>query len=191
MEWNLSETMVLAMPKCAYCQGYGMRAGRRKNDEYPCDCVYRKVFRTCYKAFRRCVETEKRICTVSMERSFDSPGKGFYGRKIEEYIADFCVVSRRVLNPAQYLVFRYHFLLGAGCKPCCQALKMNQGTFFHRVYYIEKTLGRVFCELEPYSLFPLDAYFHGARLAPAAIVEKMPPRSARKGSPDSLLLKIA
>jgi hypothetical protein len=29
------------------------------------------------------------------------------------------------------------------------------------VYRIEQKLGRVFRELEPYSLFPLDEYFHG------------------------------
>jgi hypothetical protein len=38
---------------------------------------------------------------------------------------------------------------------------MDRGNFFHAVYRIEQKLGRVFRELEPYSLFPVDDYFHG------------------------------
>jgi len=34
-------------------------------------------------------------------------------------------------------------------------------TFFHILYKVEQKLGRVFRELEPYSLFPLDEYFGG------------------------------
>ncbi len=38
---------------------------------------------------------------------------------------------------------------------------MDRGNFFHAVYRIEQKLGRVFRELEPYSLFPVNEYFHG------------------------------
>ena len=41
-------------------------------------------------------------------------------------------------------------------------MKIDRGTFFHAVYRIEQKLGRVFRELQPYSLFPLDEYFRGA-----------------------------
>jgi hypothetical protein len=45
---------------------------------------------------------------------------------------------------------------------------MDRGNFFHSVYRIEQKLGRMFRELKPYPLFPLDDYFHGpSRLAPA------------------------
>ncbi|HVN07005.1 MAG TPA: hypothetical protein VMT86_21455 [Bryobacteraceae bacterium] len=84
-----------------------------------------------------------------------------YGRKVEEYMADFCLVSRRNLTPFEYDVFRFHFLLGADWKMCCWRLHIDRGTFFHAVYRIEQKLGRVFRELEPYSLFPLDEYFSG------------------------------
>jgi hypothetical protein len=40
-------------------------------------------------------------------------------------------------------------------------LGMNRGNFFHAVYRIEQKLGRVFRELQPYPLFPLDDYFNG------------------------------
>ncbi len=40
------------------------------------------------------------------------------------------------------------------------------------------TLGRVFRELQPYPLFPLDEYFNGpSRLIPGQVL--MPPRMAR------------
>jgi len=76
-------------------------------------------------------------------------------------MADFCLVSRRVLSEEEYRVFRYHFLLGADWKLCCRQLKMDRGNFFHAIYRIEQKLGRTFAELEPYPLFPIRSYFSG------------------------------
>ena len=59
--------------------------------------------------------------------------------------------------------FKYHFLLGADWKLCTRQLKIDRGNFFHAVYRIEQKLGRVFRELEPYPLYPLEEYFHGQR----------------------------
>lgn len=84
-----------------------------------------------------------------------------YGRKVEEYIADFCIVSRNALTQLEYDIFRFHYLLGANWKLCCWRLKLDRGEFFHMLYKIEQTLGRVFRELEPYGLFPLNEYFGG------------------------------
>jgi hypothetical protein len=91
-----------------------------------------------------------------------------WGRKDEEFIADFSLVSRRALSESEYRLFRYHFLLGADWKLCTRKLEIDRGNFFHSVYRIEQKLGRTFRELQPYPLFPLDDYFHGpSRLAPA------------------------
>ncbi len=84
-----------------------------------------------------------------------------WGRKDEEYCADFLLVSRRTLSPEEYKIFNYHFLLGADWKLCCMRLKMDRGSFFHAVYRIQQTLGRTFRELQPYGLYPLDEYFNG------------------------------
>jgi hypothetical protein len=83
-----------------------------------------------------------------------------WGRKDEEYMADFILVSRRTLTDFEYRIFKFHFLLGADWKLCCRRLSVDRGTFFHAVYRIEQELGRVFRELEPYGLFPLDEYFN-------------------------------
>jgi hypothetical protein len=83
-------------------------------------------------------------------------------------MADFVLIARRTLSEFEYRLFRYHFLLGADWKLCSRRLGIDRGNFFHAVYRIEQKLGRVFRELEPYSLFPLDEYFHGpSRLGPA------------------------
>jgi hypothetical protein len=59
-------------------------------------------------------------------------------------------------------------------------LNIDRGTFFHTVYRIEQKLGRAFRELEPYSLFPLDEYFHGAR---HAVLQVVYPASAPAPAP--------
>jgi hypothetical protein len=82
-----------------------------------------------------------------------------WGLKNEEFIADFCLVSRRTLSEREYKLFKYHFLLGADWKLCCRKLQIDRGTFFHEVYRIQEKLGKTFRELEPHALFPVDEYF--------------------------------
>ncbi len=97
---------------------------------------------------------------VSLERfAGNSNRKITWGRKDEEYMADFCLVAKRSLDPMEYKMFRFHFLLGADWRLCCRQLKMERGNFFHSVYRIEQQLGRIFRELVPYALFPVEDYF--------------------------------
>lgn len=77
-------------------------------------------------------------------------------------MADFYLVTKRTLDAFEFQLFRFHFLLGADWKLCCRRLKIDRGRFFHAVYRIEQKLGRVFRELQPYALFPLDEYFGGS-----------------------------
>jgi hypothetical protein len=84
-----------------------------------------------------------------------------WGRKDEEYLADFCLVSKRYLEDEEYKLFRFHFLLGADWKLCCRQMKMERGVFFHNIYRIQQKLGRAFRELQPYALYPVDEYFGG------------------------------
>jgi hypothetical protein len=160
MQWNRSETIALALACCAHCGGYGLRpAGRGL--EQPCNCVFRAIFRACYRRFRQCADGERHLSRVSLEFCRGKEGRMLYSRTTENYIADFCLVSRRCLDDADYRLFRFHFLLGADWTLCCRRLGMNRGTFFHSVYRIEHRLGRIFRELRPYPLYPLDEYFSG------------------------------
>lgn len=179
MNWDRSQTIALAKTTCTHCHGYGLRLGRNER-EVPCNCVFRAVFRACYSRFRDCINKDRHLSHVQLEFCSGKDYRMTYGRKVEEYIADFSLVSRNALNTLEYDIFRFHYLLGADWKLCCWRLGLDRGTFFHMIYKIEQKLGRVFRELEPHSLFPLDEYFGGTmrneRTARAvALVPKRPP----------------
>jgi hypothetical protein len=165
MEWTRSDTIALAKQSCTQCHGLGLR-GLGRVGQNPCNCVLRAIFRACYARFRHCATKEKHMSRASPEFIAGREGKLTWGRKDEEYVADFCLISRRTLDEFEYKVFKFHFLLGADWKLCTRQMKIDRGNFFHAVYRIEQKLGRVFRELEPYGLFPLDEYFHGPRRAP-------------------------
>ena len=169
MEWTRSETLALAAPRCNICLGLGLRIGR-SDTTHPCNCVLRAIFRACFERFRDCVNREGYMSRVTLDPIPGKDHRGAWGRKYEEYAADVCLVSKRTLTEFEYRIFRYHFLLGANWKMCCRKLNLDRGNFFHAVYRIEQKLGRIFRELEPYSLYPIDDYFHG----PAKRVTAMP-----------------
>jgi hypothetical protein len=131
----------------------------------------RAIFRICWDRFVRCVTQEKHLSRISLEPHAGRKRPSTWGRKDEEYIADFCLIARRTLDDLEYRLFRYHFLLGAEWRLCASKLELDRGNFFHAVYRIEQKLGRVFRELEPYALFPLDEYFNG----PSRIAAPSPP----------------
>jgi len=184
MEWTRSETLALASSSCAHCRGVGLRVGRRGN-YHPCPCVLRNIFRACYDRFRQSLEKEKFICQVSMDPLPGRESGQVWSRKDEEYIADFCLVTRRCLSDDEYLIFKYHYLLGANWKLCCRQLKLDRGLFFHAAYRIEAKLGRYYRELQPYGLYPLDEYFEGTyRNAPAVpLTPKVVPIRGRLAFP--------
>lgn len=161
MEWSRSEALALANESCTHCQGYGLRR-TGKEESQPCNCVLRGIFKVCFARFRYCARKEKHMSRVSLEQVGGKNRRQVWGRKDEEYLADFCIVAKRILTEEEHKLFRVHFLLGADWKLCCRQYKMDRGTFFHAIYRIKQKLGRAFRELEPYSLFPLDEYFGGA-----------------------------
>ena len=174
MQWNRSNTIGLASASCTTCHGNGMRIVHKVR-EAPCNCVFRAVFRACFNRFRECVALGMHTSAVSLDFCEGRDGRRTYSRKREEFMADFYLVSRRMLDDSDHRVFRYYFLLGADWKLCCRQIKMDRGTFFHAVYRVEQKLGRAFAELQPYALYPLDEYFAG-------VINK-PPRGGLPGGP--------
>ena len=160
MQWNRSNVIGLAKVSCSICHGIGLRLVH-KGKEVPCQCIFRAVFRACHNRFRECVAKGAHTSTVTLEFCRGAEGRQTYSRKREEFIADFCLVSRRHLTDAEHRVFRFHFLLGADWRLCCRRLGMDRGTFFHQVYRIQHKLGQAFAEIQPYALYPLDEYFGG------------------------------
>ncbi len=172
MEWTRSETLALAANGCTYCHGLGLRTGRRGHDT-PCLCVFRTVFRICATRFRMCQEREKSHTSVTLEGNV-------WSRKNEEYAVDFLKVTKRSLNAEDWRIFSYHYLLGADWRMCTKKLGMDRGTFFHEIYRITARLGRIYRELQPYPLFPLDEYFYGTTREQSRLIEF---REARREGP--------
>jgi hypothetical protein len=157
MEWTRTETLVMANDACAYCAGYGQVKNTRGSR--PCACVFRSIFKSCYKRFRECVENAPYVSRARLEFVPGKDSRRAWSFKNEEFIADFTLIAKRTLSPSQYTIFKYHYLLGADWQLCTRKLKMDRGEFFHHVYRIQTKLGRAFRETEPYALFPLDEYF--------------------------------
>lgn len=168
----------MAKADCAHCAGIGMLTVH-KTAQKPCQCVFRNIFRTVYKRFKSCAQSSGMANAIDYERcSTGKESRRSYGRKTEDFLADFILVTERTLNPVEYKLFRIHFMLGGDWKLCCARLKMERGNFFHAVYRIESKLGRVFAELTPYALYPLDEYF-GAVIVKTEPLPVVPPPTNR------------
>ncbi len=174
-EWSRSETLALSMHQCTSCHGAGLRLGNSKVT--PCNCVLRSIFRACFEKFKQCMDREKYVSQVSLEPGNSRGGRMTWGRKNEEFVADFILVTKRTLTGKEYDIFRFHFLLGADWKLCSRRMKIDRGSFFHAVYRIEKKLGLVFRTLQPYALFPLDEYFNST-VRGGSIARPTPPAPA-------------
>ena len=183
MEWNRSNTIGLASESCCSCKGDGMRAVY-EDKHAPCNCVFRAAFRACYARFRECAISGEQPGSVSWEILGGPGGRRTYSRKHEEYMADFTLIARRVLDDFDYRIFRYYHVLGADWKLSSKFFKMDRGNFWHAVYRIEQKLGRAYCEVVPYPLFPLDEYFGWTvRTSPVQALVPKQKRSPRLDPP--------
>jgi hypothetical protein len=133
---------------------------RKRGEPAACNCVFRSIFRACLEQFQICASRQGQYTSISLERCRGAERRVFWAMKNEDYMADFLLVSRRLLNQQEYDIFRFHFLLGADWKLCCRRTGMDRGNFFHLVYRIQQRLGRAFSELQPYALYPVDEYFN-------------------------------
>jgi hypothetical protein len=151
-----SDWQAVVNPACTVCHGSGWRG-----EGNVCMCVWRGVWCSVYAKFRYCAHSSHHK-PVSIDGAPGPEGrrKG-YGIRDAEFMADFVLIARRELDPAEYKVFRLHFLLGAECPLCCQKLGLSRGNFFHATYRIQQKLGRVFATLTPFRLYPVDEYFGG------------------------------
>ncbi len=177
MEWTRSETIGLASASCVFCRGLGLRKTPTRGETKPCGCVFREIFRACHGRYRHCIEKSGLTSQVAFEITTGSSGYRFYGRRNEEFIADFEITSRRSLSEEEFGVFHFHHQLGADWKQTSTKLGMSKGNFFHLKYQIEEKLGRVYRELQPHCLFPLDQYFGGVALKKITARQQIKARS--------------
>ncbi len=189
MEWTRSDTLGIANHSCVHCHGLGLRGGRLGGKQ-PCNCVLRTIFRICYSKFHHVATQEKRMSNVTLDGVGAQCRKVVWGRKDEEYMADFIAMAKRTLNEEEYRIFRFHYLLGANWRMCCERLKVEKGDFFHSVYRIEEKMGRALKETRPYPLYPVDEYYsgvkvqHRAKVLPRPFVEPVRPPVAGQEAPE-------
>jgi hypothetical protein len=117
-----------------------------------------QAFRQCYTRWAECVSRAGSGSRASAD-PVGRPKTYSYGRKTEEYIADFELTANRHLHGEERLLFRVHFLLGADAKLCARQFHTSEPEVKLRIIAIENKLGKVFRELKPYSLWPVRAYF--------------------------------
>ncbi len=182
-QWTRTELGYLAYFRCTTCGGTGVRREIRE-DPVPCRCALRAMFRACYERFRVCHSRGKHKTPAAFDRAAaGKTNRGMWGRKEEEFIADFEVVSRRALDPWHYRLFRWYFLLGADWRMCSTRLGVDRGKVYHAVYRIEERLGYTFAALEPYPLYPPREYFSLHALEPVEASSAAAVREARKLDP--------
>ncbi len=159
---------MLALPHCCLCHGAGWLPDARFSAAvHPCKCACRIIFRTVLDRYRYCRDWAPRCSHgTSLElidvRRQAASCRLSYCRRDQEFVADVELVSRRHLGSADWRLFRLHFLDGFAWRECCRRLGVDRGSFFHAVYAIEQRLGRVFRDLRPYPLYPLESYFGSA-----------------------------
>jgi hypothetical protein len=162
-EWSRSDTLGIANHSCVSCHGLGLVGGRLSSTQ-PCNCALRAIFRICFEKFHQVATQERRLSMVTLDGAGPQCRKVVWGRKDEEYMADFLAIAKRALTAEEHRIFRMHYLLGATWRLCCGKLGVEKGQFFHSVYRIEQKVGRALRETQPYALYPLDEYFAGVKV---------------------------
>lgn len=170
--WDRSKTLGLAAMGCVYCMGLGLKIGRGDNMQ-PCGCVLRKAFNSVLGRYRYIQAHQERVSScIPTIMKHGREQKRVWSRKSEEFCADFYLVSKRSLQGQEWKIFELHMLDGNDWRYCTRILGMDRGNFFHSVYRIQQKLGRIFMELRPYALFPIDEYFRGVRSDKTTVCEQ-------------------
>jgi len=177
MEWTRSETIAMASASCVFCRGLGIRYTEKLGKARPCPCVFRAIFRACLDRYRACQSASERIKPISYEYKGGPRSARVYGRRNEEFMADFEAISRRTLDAEDFELLKLFHFKGLDYNGCAARLNRSRGVIFHSIYDIQQKLGRAFRETEPYSLFPLDEYFSGIALRKVVVLRVADPES--------------
>lgn len=166
----------MASTSCVFCRGLGLRYTKKLGEARPCGCVFRAIFRACLERYQTCSSSAQRIKPVTHEYFSGTRGIRSYGRRNEEFIADFEAISRRTLDAEELELLHLYFFQNKDWKYCADKMNSNRGNIFHMVYTIQEKLGRAFRETEPYAIFPIDEYFSGAtyRRVPSSLLRPVP-----------------
>ena len=109
------------------------------------------VFRSCYQRFQECLEYRDRQNSTSL------------GELVENYLLDFDLTAKRAMgdHPNRYRLFQLRYLKGANRQDCCKILGLEVFSYTSEIMQIERAVGRALAQR---GLFPLNSYFHSAKL---------------------------
>jgi len=138
----------LSRHKCTYCAGQGrvVSDGQIKD----CACVHRAVFDI---VMRRVEMVHKGYRLPSVARR---PRRGGFAMLDQELAADVHLIARRTLDARDFTVYVLACEHGVTWRVGCQLTRLDRGNWFHRVYSLQRRLGRAFLA---YGLYPLGKYY--------------------------------
>jgi hypothetical protein len=185
MEWTPSIAADLSRYGCPECSGTGL-PGRGKlsvcqpaqaesvpqGDQPPsrrnsppdsalrlCTCVYRAVFRACYRRFMHCGKLDPSLRTIRYQRTPGAVDRSLtWVRRNEDFRADFHSCGQRALPRHFYQFFSFYYLHGAKIEIVCRRLGISVRRARDWMAEIETVVGREIAHLQPYSLFPPRGY---------------------------------
>jgi hypothetical protein len=124
-----------------------------------CTCVYRAVFRACYRRFVHCGNLDPSLRRVSYERTVGAVDRTVsWTRRNEDFRADFHACGLRVLPKHLSQFFSFYHLHGAKEEMVCRRLGISDRHARRWMVEIETLVGREIAHLQPYSLFPPRGY---------------------------------
>ena len=156
MKWTPGQTASTASYDCPLCKGLGYLSNR-----IICVCVYRHVFRSCHRTFRRCAAADPYTRVVTFERTRNAVDRRLtWARRNEDFCADFQAAGDRALPDRLLPVFRFHHLHGASISLLARRLGTQESNLKHMIYEVEVFVGREIAHGKPYSLYPPYDYMH-------------------------------
>jgi hypothetical protein len=142
-----------------------------------CACVYRTVFRACYRRFLYCGKLDPSLRRISYERTPRAVDRSvIWVRRNEDFRADFHACGLRVLPKHLYQLFSFYHLHGAKMELVARRLGLSERRAWDWLAEIETIVGREIAHLQPYSLFPPQGY-----MIPAARARRADERLRRTG----------
>lgn len=161
---NLPRGMRLAMADalCTSCGGTGCH---RKD---VCKCVWRQICRVVIRRVHENLVKQGNGATFVIYDGGHVSSRKTWGRSrpAEEFIADAWLIAKRELKTEEWSCFQHAMLCHADWRQMTRRMGLDRGNYYHLFYRTEAKLGRAWATARPYSLFPLDEYFHGRSRQP-------------------------
>jgi hypothetical protein len=155
--WTPTNAAELTTGACYRCEGKGLVC---ENPVVLCACVYRGVFRACWRKFRRLAHPEVETSRVTYGRIQHGVDRSLcWYRRNEDYCADFHSAGRRALPKHLYRVFSFIHLQGADAELVTRRLGVSGRQLRDWIAEVELAVGREIAHQQPYSLYPPSLYF--------------------------------